>query len=621
MPDLIAEGLLPHQRWRRPLHAGETFALGRTAGPWSIPWDQQISGEHAQVSWEGLELVVVRLPSGRNPVFFHGQETDRFSVRPGEHFVIGGTRFTLSVDQSRAIVDVPRPLEEQSYSSQALKDVRFRDAAQRLEVLSRLPEVISGAASDHELFVRLVNMVLVGIPSASAVALVVAEGAATDEPAPPLQATPRSDAECPVRVLHWDQRFVTTSEFQPSRRLIVQAIRTRQSVLHVWRAGHDPRGAQFTVAENLDWAFCTPVPGTACRGWGIYVAGRFPSEQGRPGSADLREDPKFAEIVASTLASLRQLSQLQRQQATMAQFFPPAVLRALQNRPAEQVLAPCQTHVSVLFCDLRGFSRKVESDAGDLMGLLQRVSKALGVMTRAILDHGGVVGDFHGDAAMGFWGWPPPQEDDAATASSLAPDRIAAATARPACLAALAIRQEFEAASRLPGHPLAGFRAGIGVATGPAVAGGIGTSDQVKFTVFGHVVNTASRLEGMTKLLHAPILVDQPTSEAVRGILPAKLARFRDVAKVCPYGMANPVLVTELLPPAGEGSELSDADVKNYETALAHFVNQQWKEAYALLQQVSPNDEVKDFLINFIIENRRQPPANWDGSVVLHSRE
>ena len=51
--------------------------------------------------------------------------------------------------------------------------------------------------------------------------LVVAEGAASDEPAPPLQATPRSDAECPVRVLHWDQRFVTTSEFQPSRRLAV----------------------------------------------------------------------------------------------------------------------------------------------------------------------------------------------------------------------------------------------------------------------------------------------------------------------------------------------------------------------------------------------------------------
>jgi adenylate cyclase len=620
VPDLVAEGLLPHQRWRRPLHAGEEFIVGRTAGPWAIPWDQQISGEHARAVWDGVELAVARLPSGRNPVFFRGQESDRFGLRPGEHFVIGGTRFTLSVDQSRAIVDVPRPLEEQSYSSQALKDVRFRDAAQRLEVLSRLPEVISGAASDHELFVRLVNMVLVGIPSASAVALVVAEGAA-DAPAPALVATPRSDAEAPVRVLHWDQRFVTTSEFQPSRRLIVQAIRTKQSVLHVWRAGHDPRGAQFTIAENLDWAFCTPVPGTACRGWGIFVAGRFPQEQGRAGAADLREDAKFAEIVAGTLASLRQLSQLQRQQATMAQFFPPAVLRALQNRPAEQVLTPCQTHVSVLFCDLRGFSRKVESDASDLMGLLQRVSKALGVMTRAILDHGGVVGDFHGDAAMGFWGWPPPQEDDGLSASARSPERIAAATAKPACLAALAIRQEFEAASRLPGHPLAGFRAGIGVATGPAVAGGIGTSDQVKFTVFGHVVNTASRLEGMTKMLHAPILVDEGTAQAARGVLAAKLARFRNVARVCPYGMAKALLVTELLPPAGEGSDLSDADVRNYEQALEHFVEQRWKEAYALLQQVSPNDEVKDFLINFIIENRRQPPPNWDGSIALHSRE
>ena len=60
----------------------------------------------------------------------------------------------------------------------------------------------------------------------------------------------------------------------------------------------------------------------------------------------------------------------------------------------------------MLFCDLRGFSRRSERDADDLLGLLNRVSRALGVMTHYILEEGGVVGDFHGDAAMGFWGWP-----------------------------------------------------------------------------------------------------------------------------------------------------------------------------------------------------------------------
>ena len=86
----------------------------------------------------------------------------------------------------------------------------------------------------------------------------------------------------------------------------------------------------------------------------------------------------------------------------------------------------------MLFCDLRGFSLRSEKGAGDLLGLLRRVSTALGVMTHQILDHGGVVGDFHGDAAMGFWGWPIAQADAAAKAAT----------------AALEIRAEFTAAAR-----------------------------------------------------------------------------------------------------------------------------------------------------------------------------
>src|SRR6185503_14223643 len=142
------------------------------------------------------------------------------------------------------------------------------------------------------------------------------------------------------------------------------------------------------------------------------------------------------------------------------------------------------------------FSRSSERSAGDLLGLLNRVSEALGIMTHQILDEGGVVGDFHGDAAMGFWGWPIAH-----------PDMV-----ERSCRAALSIRAQFEAAACREGHPLADFRIGLGLATGRAVAGKIGTQDQVKVTVFGPVVNLASRLEGMTKLLRAPILLDEPTA-------------------------------------------------------------------------------------------------------------
>ena len=105
------------------------------------------------------------------------------------------------------------------------------------------------------------------------------------------------------------------------------------------------------------------------------------------------------------------------------------VLDTLAVEDPDVVLAPRETEVSVLFCDLRGFSRETERHAGDLLGLLHRVSKALGVMTHHIREQGGVVGDFQGDAAMGFWGWPLPQDD---------------AVLRT-CRAALAVRAEFEA--------------------------------------------------------------------------------------------------------------------------------------------------------------------------------
>src|SRR5262249_3698897 len=155
------------------------------------------------------------------------------------------------------------------------------------------------------------------------------------------------------------------------------------------------------------------------------------------------------------------------------------------------------------------FSR--EAEKRELLAMLEGVSKALGFMTQNILDQGGVIGDYHGDAAMGFWGWPLAQ-----------PDR-----GRRAALAALGIRSLFEAVARQPEHLMADFRVGIGIGSGPAVAGKIGTVDQVKVTVFGPVVNLASRLEGMTKLLRASVLLDEPTAQMVREQVPPTMARVR----------------------------------------------------------------------------------------------
>lgn len=594
MADLIAQGVEPQFRWRRTLTEERSFLLGRDCGAWSTPWDNHVSRAHARARWRENRLEVEKLPDATNPVFHQGQSQVRFSIRPDEHFVIGDTTFTLTNEHAAPTLDSPLPASEQSFSAQYLKRVRFRNADQRIAVLAKLPEIVSKAASDTELFVQLVNVMLIGVPRATAAALVAVRAGESDKSR--------------IDVLHWDRRLLSGVNFEPSERLIRQAVDSGESVVHVWRSSSDDRDA-FTVSEDVDWAFATPVRGEACVGWAIYMSGSFAGSAETAGAQpsnpeDFRDDLKFTELAATTLGSLQDVRRLERSHASLSQFFSPVVMEALAEQDADAVLAPREADVSVLFCDLRGFSRKAEQMADDLFGLLNRVSGALGVTTHHILDQGGVVGDFHGDSAMGFWGWPLAQEDSAVRA----------------CQAALAIRDELERAAAQDGHPLADFRMGVGIASGRAVAGRIGTVDQVKVTVFGPVVNLASRLEGMTDIIRAPILMDEATAKAVRESASRDAARVRRVAIVKPYGLAAAVEVSELLPPASRFPGMTDDDIAAYEAALGALLGGDWDEAFRLLHAVPAEDRVKDFLTVFIASHNRTPPENWDGVIPLGAK-
>ncbi|WP_197355695.1 adenylate/guanylate cyclase domain-containing protein [Aureliella helgolandensis] len=622
MPDLIAQGPRPTDRWRRSLpEAGTPVILGRIAEPWNVAWDDRISREHATLCWEGTHLVVTKAPRARNAIFYRGQQQEHFQASVGEHFVIGQTTFTL-LDQRVHFSQADSPAyAEQTFSPGVLRQTKYKDADRRIEALGKLPDIIAGAGTDQELCVRIVNLLLQGVPQASFVAILTlrtgsddsAEILTSEQRVPPHEAgaaTPKSaEAGEELDILHWDCRTLTGQNFRPSAQLVRNATQTGESVLHVWNRAVTA-STSFTQSENVDWAFCTPVVSDACPGWAIYVAGDFAgplslSPRGASGDSDaLQDDLKFTELTATTLGALRQVRVLQRRQDSLRNFFAPVVLDALAGRDADQVLAPRETDVSVLFCDLRGFSQQSEDAADRLLELLQRVSDALGVMTHHILANGGVVGDFHGDAAMGFWGWP-----------------IAAKNSiELVCRAALAIRREFELASAQPAHPLANFRAGLGLASGSAVAGRIGTTDQVKVTVFGPVVNLASRLEGMTKQLQASILMDEVTADWVRKHVPPEVLRVRRVAKVLPYGMHIPLVVSELLPPAGPESFLTNEHVVAYETAFEHFLAGDWHEAFKQLHRVPAEDQVKDFLTVYIAQHRRTPPPGWQGVIELPAK-
>ena len=633
---LIAQGQQSQHRWRRslirPTDAQSTdslvdwdlgVTLGRNQATWNIPWDDRISRKHAHLRWIEEGLQVERLVEGRNPIFFQGVKQDKFVVQVGEHFVIGQTTFTLVRQHAAVNRSHPYAVTEHAFTQEQLRQTRYRDSSSRLEALNRLPEIISVSSSDEELCLRVVNLLLHSITRANWVALIAAgEGTpVSDSREPKRIANTRKLVDKELEIMHWDARVLTGHDFNPSGQLIQKAITTRQSILHLWQhSGHTmgsgsqttTPAANYTQSENIDWAFCVPLPQGEARDWAIYVAGNFDDSirqtASSPESAmadELQDDLKFAELLATTLGSLRLNRVLQQRQTSLRPFFSPVVLNALAQRDPEQVLEPREADVSVLFCDLRGFSKRSEESADQLLELLKRVSTALGVTTSQVLRMGGVVGDFHGDAAMGFWGWPIGDPELSVT---------------NACLAALAIRAEFEAASRHAENPLQDFRVGIGIASGRAVAGRIGTTDQVKVTVFGPVVNLASRLEGLTKYVHAPIVIDEVTANIAKKHFTSAQARTRRLAKVLPAGLTTPVWIYELLPPSGPECSLSDRDLEIFDNAVDCFQHGKWSDAFRLLHQVPADDEVKDFLTVYIASHSRVAPSDWQGIIRMQAK-
>jgi adenylate cyclase len=628
--------------------------------PWAVPWDSSISRHHAILRViQGDRLQVTRDPRARNPIFYRGKPRDQFVVVPGEHFVIGQTTFTLArrpgfTDPVESLLEsagnagsslrpgtpvvrtsanpspdeltadltdlqslqgdmAPSPatdVTEMAFAESALRQRSFHDTQARIELLARLPDLVAGSVSDEELFARVTDVLLRATPSASAVAIV---RATIGDAANKSEASGASGYA--MQILHYDVRNQESTSHDVSTKLVMATVRRRDSVLHLWDK-HLHRGPEaslvgdaaasspldYTATENVDWAFCVPLRSDACRGWVLYVTGtrsRVVEMNNRAGGSStlvdrLSDDVKFAEVVGSLVSGIRQANHFQQRHAAMRRFFAPVVLDAIAGTDSESWLQPRECDLSVMFCDLRGFSRTSEIQSGQLLVLLEQVSAALGVMTKHILDTEGVIGDFHGDAAMGFWGWPLPLPHGT--------DPMVAASAA-AARAAAAIRQDYARGQ-------SDFRCGIGIASGKAVAGRIGTVDQVKVTAFGPVVNLASRLEGLTKIFGVEILVDQVTAKHLQA---SAGFRLRTLGRVRAAGTKTPIEIYQLLVPVENAPQLSESQLQLSHEAFTAFGEGRWDDAYQQLHDLPAWDRPKDVLLQRILLHHRTAPADWDG--------
>jgi adenylate cyclase len=198
------------------------------------------------------------------------------------------------------------------------------------------------------------------------------------------------------------------------------------------------------------------------------------------------------------------LHQLERDRVrdVFARFLPETVVDEVLARSGGELRLGAERMVgTVMFTDLRSFTTFAETTPAERV--IEVLNRYLGDMGGAVLDHGGTLVDYMGDGIMAAFGAPIPTDDHA--------DRAIAAAREM-------VRERLPEFNRwLVAEGLCdGFGMGIGLNTGPVMSGNVGSERRLEYTVIGDTVNTASRIEALTKEVPFPVLVADETRAAMR---------------------------------------------------------------------------------------------------------
>lgn len=287
-----------------------------------------------------------------------------------------------------------------------------------------------------------------------------------------------------------------------------------------------------------------------------------------------------------------------------ARFLPPPLIAEIEKNPNE-ALTPegAERDLTVMFVDMRGFSTLTEGMAPDRVVTL--VNTFLSAVAEALVDHGATIDKFMGDAVMAFWNAPIAREDHAG-----------------AGLGALsAVNEAAEQANfYLTSQNLPRINLGVGLNTGPASVGLMGSRDRLSYTCIGDSVNLAARLEGLTRIYGTRNCVGPMTVAACPDHL---IAVGLDLIAV--KGFATAVEVSTVLPRMGDGA-VAFADAMK--EARAAYVARDWDGAEAGFGRVAKLNApfcntavLAQLYLDRIAEYRKTPPsADWTGAFVATSK-
>jgi adenylate cyclase len=410
--------------------------------------------------------------------------------------------------------------------------------------LSSIIEVLQSAAASADFLERAARAVVELMELDTAHVLLLEEGQW------------RSRAE------HHRQPSATGTHFSASRRLLERMRGDRRTV---WSDGVSGLSGDFSQAGVLA-VVCAPI----CNKNGDVIGALYADRQSAF-SAPISigpEEAMFAEALAYVIAvGLERLTKEKEaidQRVRFEQFFSRELADQLAANP--EILTSKDALVTILAADIQGFSAISERLEAQLS--LQWIQDTLDALTAVVMQHGGVVVDYIGDAILAMWGAPVEQPDQA----------------RRACQAALEMQVALGPLNaRWSNQIQAETQVAIGIHTGMAQVGNVGSRRKFKYGALGHTVNLASRVQGANKHLRTSLLITKATHDALgSGFLARRIGSIHVV------NIGQPVELYEL--------RLSDDErgrvlCQLYEKALGEFEAQQFRRAARTLGEFIPNYE------------------------------
>ena len=283
-----------------------------------------------------------------------------------------------------------------------------------------------------------------------------------------------------------------------------------------------------------------------------------------------------------------------RLRSAFSRYVPPGVVERIVADPRRVRLGGERRELSVLFSDIAGFTRVSEGLEPEVLSAY--MSEYLTPMTELVLEQGGMLDKYIGDAVMAVFGAPIELPDHAARACR---------TALGMMRAIGPLSDDFERR----GLPRVAVR--VGINTGPMAVGNMGSAARFDYTVLGDAVNLGARLEALTRVYGVEIMVGAETVRAAGDDLV-----FRELDTVRVKGRAGVGRVYQLVGERGD-VPFTDEDLALFARALAAYREARWDDAADALREFlerHPDDAPAKVLSERTAGLRAQPPGqDWDG--------